>query len=103
MLFRSMRMSEDGQYLVTLDSDGLYDGLRMTPAYSVSNLVSYVSAATTLSNVAMVPKSDSFSFSSNGNVVFMMSDTSGVISSTTLSNSFNIHSAANSSMYIGGN
>lgn len=102
-LFNEMRMSEDGQYLVTLDSDGLYDGLRMTPAYSVSNLVSYVSAATTLSNVAMVPKSDSFSFSSNGNVVFMMSDTSGVISSTTLSNSFNIHSAANSSMYIGGN
>lgn len=101
--FYEMRMSPDGEYLVTLDSNGFYDGLRMTPKYSTSNLVSYIAATTTLSNVAMIPESRAFNFSSNGNVVFMMSEVSGAISSTTLGTPFDIHTASNTSTYIGGN
>lgn len=103
LTFNSMEVSTDGEYLTTLDSNGIYKGFRLTPNFSVSNTFPYNATYPTLNNVAMVPKSEYFKFSNDGNTVFMMCEDSGVISSTSLSTSFDIHSASNSSIYTAGN
>ena len=86
---RGMKISETGEYLVTLDSVGAYRGHKLTPAFSVSNVVSQ-GATVPLSNVPFVRESVYFDFYNSGNSMYMLSEFTGVLTSTSLSNSYNI-------------
>lgn len=99
---RGMKLSDTGEYLVTVDGIGAYRGHRLTPAFSVSNVVSQGSTVL-LSNVPFVRESVYFDFYNSGNSMYMLSEVTGVLTSTALSNSYNILSAANSATYTAGN
>lgn len=99
---RGMKLSNTGEYLVTVDGIGAYRGHKLTPAFSVSNAVSQGSTVL-LSNVPFVRESVYFDFYNSGNSMYMLSEVTGVLTSTTLSNSYNILSAANSATYTAGN
>lgn len=99
---RGIKLSETGEYLVTVDGIGAYRGHRLTPAFSVSNVVSQ-GATVLLSNVPFVRESVYFDFFNSGNSIYMLSEVTGVLTSTNLSNSYNILSAANSASYTAGN
>ncbi len=99
---RGMKISDTGEYLVTVDGIGAYRGHRLTPAFSISNTVSQGSTLL-LSNVPFVRESVYFDFFNSGNSIYMLSEVTGVLTSTTLSNSYNILSAANSATYTAGN
>lgn len=99
---RGIKISDNGEYLVTVDGIGAFRGHRLTPAFSVSNVVSQ-GATVPLSNVPFVRESVYFDFFNSGNSMYMLSEVTGVLTSTTLSNSYNILSAANSATYTSGN
>lgn len=100
--FSGVKISDTGKYLVTVDTSGNYRGHTMTPPFSVSNLVSQGSSVY-MPYMPFNTDSIYFDYFNSGNSMYILNGATGILTSTSLSDSYNIRSASSSGIYTAGN